>query len=62
MLPNLDAEQARTRKSDDVVAKMLNISRETYVRKKKTLNFKFREIIALCDYFHKDFDYLFATE
>lgn len=62
MLYNLEAEQARQGMTDADIAKLLSIRRETYTKKKKTLNFKFKEIIALCDYFKCDFDYLFATD
>lgn len=59
MLSNLEAEQARKNMTDTDVAKILGITRETYVKKKKNLGFKFNEIISLCSIFDCDFHYLF---
>lgn len=60
--PNLEAEQARKSVSDGEVAAHLGIARESYNRKKKNLGFTFLEVRSLCDYFEKQFDYLFATD
>ena len=62
MLPNLDAEQARKRMSNQTVAEYLELSRVSYESKKKTGRFVVKEIKALCDLFGCTFDYLFATE
>ena len=58
-LVNLEAEQRRRLMTDADVAKLLGIKRETYCKKKKTFNFKYKEIVTLCDEFQCDFEYLF---
>ncbi len=62
MLKNLEAEQARKKKTDADIAEVLGIARETYNKKKKNLHFTFLEIKSLCLYFDATFEYLFATE
>lgn len=62
MFNNLNAEQARNKLTDKACATHIGITRESYLRKKKTHNFKFDEIIKLCELFNSEFDYLFATD
>ena len=62
MFPNLNAEQARRGKTDVDMANCLQITRETYARKKKLSRFTFKECRELCLLFNCSFEYLFATE
>lgn len=62
MFPNLKAEQARYGMTNEQMAKMLNISRVTYERKKRVGNFTVPEIRILCEYFGTEFPVLFATD
>ena len=62
MLPNLDAEQARKRMSNQSVADYLKLSRVSYESKKKTGRFVVKEIKDLCALFKCSFEYLFATD
>lgn len=62
MFRNLEAEQARSGKTNEEIAKLLHIDRTTYCKKKINSNFKYNEIIALCKYFNCSFDYLFETD
>lgn len=62
MFDNLEAEQARKRKTDKEIAELLGLTRETYCKKKKTKDFRFSEIQNLCSYFECDFAYLFAEK
>lgn len=61
MYPNLDAEQARRKMTNSVVADMLNISKGAYERRKKTGRFQAEECRKLCDAFNCEFEYLFAV-
>ena len=62
MFPNLEAEQARNRHTDEYVASKLGISRQMYGRKKSLGNFKLKEINTLLEMYGTDFTYLFAME
>jgi len=62
MFPNLNAEQARNKHTNDFVAKELCLSRRSYELKKKTGEFKLREVNKLLDLYKCDFNYLFKTE
>ena len=61
MFPNLDAEQARHKMPNSVVAGVLNISKGAYERRKKTGRFQADECRKLCDVFNCEFEYLFAV-
>ena len=62
MFRNLEAEQARSRLTNQDVATKLGISRVSYENKKKSGKFTTWEIKALCKQFKCKFDYLFETE
>lgn len=58
---NLEAEQARKGWTDEKTASYLNISRSTYIGKKRAGSFKVEESKALCMAFGVPFEYLFAN-
>lgn len=62
MFPNLDAEQARHRMTNEQTGEYLNLSRVSYEKKKKQGRFTPRECKKLCQLFHVDFEYLFEEE
>ncbi len=62
MFPNLEAEQARKRHTNEFVAKKLNISRQSYESKKRNEKFKYNEIRQLLELYNVPFDYLFTEE
>lgn len=59
MFINLEAEQARKQMSNSDVAELLEISRATYEKKKKTGSFSRAQIVQLMRFFDCSFDYLF---
>ena len=58
---NLAAEQARLGMTDADVAKIINVTRQTYGIKKRRGTFKSDEIATLCRIFDKPFEHLFET-
>ena len=62
MFPNLDAEQARNWHCNRCVAERLNLSQKAYENKKKTGNFKLKEMELLLELYEAPFEYLFALE
>ena len=58
----ISCEQRRTGKTNNDMAKLLNCSRPTYERKKKTGQFTATEAKTLCQVFNCDFYYLFGDE
>lgn len=62
MFKNLAAEQARKGLTNQQVAEIIGISRNSYESKKKTGKFYVKEIVVLCTFFEQNFEYLFATE
>lgn len=62
MFPNLQAEQGRQGMTNQDVANVLCLSRQSYEQKKKSGNFTVSECKALCDLFHTSFNYLFSEE
>lgn len=62
MYPNLDAEQARRKMTDEAVAAKLGMKRAAYNRRKQTGRFLASECLTLCKLFGCTFDYLFATD
>lgn len=62
MFPNLDAEQARNRMTNEETARELKLSRVSYEKKKKTGRFTPRECKKLCEVFKVGFEYLFEEE
>ena len=59
MYPNLNAEQARQGHSNEYVAKLLDISRQLYERKKNIGRFTVEECRFLCNLYGANFEYLF---
>lgn len=59
MFRNLEAEQRRKGFTNADVAQILNISRATYVAKKKNGKFTRPEIVTLLKLFGCKFEYLF---
>ncbi len=62
MLRNLYAEQARTGLLDKDLAKKLGISRAGFLKKKKNMSFRLKEIHILLEIFNCDFMYLFEMD
>ena len=62
MFPNLQAEQARRKMTNQQVADYLGVTRRTYEQKKSSGRFVAVECNRLCSLFKSDFSYLFATE
>ena len=60
MFRNLEAEQHRRGLTNAEVAQILNISRATYEKKKKSGKFTRPEIVTLLKLFDCKFEYLFA--
>lgn len=61
MFPNLEAEQHRFGMTNADVAKSLKMSRSTYEAKKRSGNFSWSQLVALCDLFGCKFEYLFKV-
>jgi DNA-binding XRE family transcriptional regulator len=59
---NLEAEQRRHGLTNEQVAEILGISRDTYEKKKKNGKFNRPEIVKLLKLFNCSFEYLFETE
>ncbi len=59
MFPNLDAEQARYKMTNEKTANYLNLSRVSYEKKKHSGKFTIREGKLLCKLFKVKFEYLF---
>lgn len=62
MFPNLQAEQARKKMTNQQVANYLGISRRTYEQKKQSGRFLAIECNHLCKLFQCEFTYLFAVD
>lgn len=62
MFPNLNAEQARYGHSNQAVANILGLNRNTYEGKKRTGKFSMKEINMLCDLYHCPYKYLFSQQ
>lgn len=62
MFPNIKAEQARNKMTNQQVADHLGINRRTYESKLKSGNFIVSEGRRLCELFGCDFYYLFSTD
>lgn len=58
----ITAEQKRLNKSNEEMAELLNCSRPTYERKKRTGKFLAHEAKIMCKLFDCDFYYLFGDE
>lgn len=62
MYPNLLGQKAFHKMTNDDMAKVINVSRRSYEIKVRTGKFSLEEGRAYCDFFHKDFGYLFALD
>lgn len=62
MFPNLLGQKAYHRMSDEDMAKVIGVSRNSYQQKIRSGRFTPSECKAFCDYFHKRFEYLFAED
>lgn len=62
MYPNIDAEQARLKLTNEAVAGILHITPYTYGQKKLKCKFTAKEAQTLCVIFQKPFEYLFETK
>lgn len=62
MYRNLQAEQARLGMTNQQVANIIGINRNTYENKKKTGRFTVKECRLLCKLFQSSFEYLFDCE
>ena len=61
MFPNLLGQKAAHHLSDQDMAAIINVSRNSYMHKMKSGRFWPSECRAYCEYFGKSFGYLFAT-
>ena len=62
MYPNLEAEQARNGHTNTDVAKILNLSRQSYEARKRKGNFKLVEVKKLTAMYKVTCEYLFSEE
>lgn len=62
MYPNIDAEQARLRMPNKVVAPLLGMTPYTYGQKKQYGGFTVDQAKILCNVLQSSFEYLFKTE
>lgn len=60
MYPNLLGMKAYHHMSNEDMAKVINISRQSYEHKIKTGKFTVSECKAFCNYFEKEFSFLFS--
>ncbi len=61
MYPNLLGQKAYYHLSNDEMAQIIGVSRNSFEKKMKTGRFNVKECRALCEYFNKSFCFLFAT-
>lgn len=59
MYPNLCAEQARHKMTNQEISSVLGICRATYIAKKRNGKFTLPECEKLCQMFNCQFEYLF---
>lgn len=62
MYANLLGQKAVHKLTDEDMGKIIGVSRNSYSQKMKSGRFWPNECQAYCRYFHKSFEYLFATE
>ena len=62
MFPNLIGQKAYRKLTDEDMASIIGVSRNAYQSKMKSGRFVASECKALCEYFNKSFDYLFAVD
>lgn len=61
MFPNLLGQKAFHHMTDDDMASVIGVSRNSYMRKVEKGRFTPEECKAFCTHFGKPFSYLFAT-
>lgn len=61
MYPNLLGQKAYHHLSNDDMARIIGVSRNSFDTKMKTGRFNVKECKTLCNYFNKSFYFLFAT-
>lgn len=62
MYPNLLGQKAYNHLTDEDMGNIIGVSRNAYSQKIRSGRFWPSECQAFCKYFHKSFDYLFATD
>ncbi len=62
MYPNIDAEQARRKLTNEYIAGELNLTPYTYGQKKLHGKFTVKEAQTLCKLLEADFEYLFDSK
>lgn len=62
MYANLLGQKALHHLTDEDMANIIGVSRNSYSQKMRSGRFWPKECQAFCWYFNKSFDYLFATE
>lgn len=62
MYANLRAEKAKRRLTDETMAEIIGVHKNTYRNKMVSGKFAPWECKKLCDYFGKSFNFLFALE
>ena len=62
MYPNLMGQKEYHHLSNEEMGKLIGVSRNAYEQKIKSGRFTPAECKVYCDYFNKDFPYLFATQ
>jgi len=62
MYPNLLGQKAYYHLTDEDMGKIIGVSRNAYGQKIRSGRFTPAECKKYCDYFRKDFDFLFETE
>lgn len=62
MFPNLMGQKAYHKLTSADMGEIIGVSRQAYESKMQSGRFTPQECRALCDYFGKSFDFLFATE
>lgn len=60
MYPNLLGMKTYYKLTNDEMARIIHVSRKSYETKMRTGKFTIAEAKAYCQYFNRDFDYLFA--
>lgn len=62
MYPNLLGQKEYRGLSNEDLARVLNVTRQGFEKKLKSGRFTPTECMALCNYFGKSFEYLFALD
>ncbi|HBS60924.1 MAG TPA: XRE family transcriptional regulator [Firmicutes bacterium] len=62
MYPNLLGQKSVRKLTNNDMAQIIGVSRQSYERKMESGKFLASECAAYCKYFNKSFDYLFAVD